>query len=588
MKASPIQFRREFVLVGGITLLALLPLFFLWRKSVISQQLPAFEGGTSTLVPVVRRMQLGKNSSISMRAALSPDGRWLARMEVDASKLNVEPSPGSSPDANELVIRSTANGKEVFRALGAGEFVGWMPSSVSFVSQSENIVNVFDPAVRKPGAPPPTQAWTQRTVPLPANTDPRFGASGETNDFDLQTGAIVFSPDFRFVVKGFWGQGPITWYVVDLMTGKAFPPVRAGRWINFDPKVGGYSNNISIAVAGANAAMGPLPLVAVLQTLEPSPESATPTPRPAPTLTPQPTPTYSAVQSQFKAKEDKEQAAIQALVESVLGVDGAEPKVTDETEVARITAEVKQRNKALDAERARVFPQTVMTPTPPPTVSPWSMTAPFQVETFDLNTKKHLWTSPLRSEVFPPQMKFSPDGSALVIWGTTAWRLQNGDRRVDGVGVEFHGARTGKMAGKSALYEGDFGIPDQNSVGFYSDTSAIVNGTPRSVAVLVDSYQGIKMPNGKFEPYQQGTVFRFFNAVNGHETGYLKADMTKLTANMEGFSTLSISQGGLFWMWGDSDIYIAKRQDLGQEHNGPLPSLTPDASIVRSTHVFGR
>ena len=158
MKAPPISFRREFAFVGGITLLALVPVFFLWRKSVVGQthQLPGLTA--SGLTPVVARMTPGKTS----QAIISPDGRWLARMEVPAQ--GTPSPPNTSVRADELVIRSTHNGQEIFRATAVGWFVGWIPGSVAFVAIQGDSINVFAPTVRTPNGTSPKQPWTQKTI----------------------------------------------------------------------------------------------------------------------------------------------------------------------------------------------------------------------------------------------------------------------------------------------------------------------------------------------------------------------------------------------------------------------------------------
>lgn len=522
-------------------------------------------------------MTLGPNSSLPTAATLSPDGRWIARMELTASELGVTVAPNAlTPIADELVIRASVNGKEVFRALAAGQFVGWIPSSSAFISQNGNDISVFSPSVRKPGAPPPVEPWTATPLSFSEDTggvSSSMGANGSTV-LELQTGAIAFSPDFRFAVKGSWAKGEVWWEVADLTTGKIAPPVKAGRWLDYNPRIGGFSSDIEFCVAPASLASGAKPVVALVQASVVRPR-VIPTPTPIPTLAPTPTP--SPAQTQFLKKAAREEAEIQTLVESVLGVDGEEPTVSDESEIARIEVEVKRRNRVLATERKRLFPQKNLV-TAPPTQSPVrTQGKPFQIECFDLNAGKRLWISSLKTEIFEPETAFSPDGSALVAWGTSVTKNGQGYVRGDNSGFEIRAAKTGQLRARHHLLNEDFGIPNAGNIAFYSDLGTMGTATALSILVVKDSSTvPAQSPDKKNNWPQRATVLRFFDAAKAREIGHSVVDSKwESNAFISRIDNVTCNQTGDLWLFGGGDYALATRGELGQEFLKPMPTPTP-------------
>ena len=201
MKPFKPEARREIALISIISALALAPILFLGLKSVFG---PRPVAPSSSINPTIARLSRGTDGYLSSESVLSPDGRWIACMEVSASEIAAHRPPGSlTPTANELVIRSASNNREVFRAFAVGQFVGWIPQSIGFVTQNGFDINVFSPATRKPGTPVPTEPWSARLVSLPQGSDSTYsttGAGGATT-LTLENSAIAFSPDFRFAVK---------------------------------------------------------------------------------------------------------------------------------------------------------------------------------------------------------------------------------------------------------------------------------------------------------------------------------------------------------------------------------------------------
>ncbi|RYX83671.1 hypothetical protein EON83_13785 [bacterium] len=575
MKTPYVQLRREFSLIAGVTLLALVPLFFLWRRGK-NPPIQATSGTTATpLVPIAPRLAVGPNSFIESGAQISPDGRWFARMETAPLGANPTPPPNSSLK-NELVIRSAITGKEAFRDFTAGSFVGWIPGTNSFVARAGDDINVFAPTVRKPNVPLPKQPWTATTI--------SFAPAVPTDEFTNydDASAVAFSPDYHYAVKSSWDKGPIEWEVADLTTGKVSAPVRAGRWKRLQPN--SSSNDIRIAVAPANITNGPLPIVCVLQSSEPLYSTPIPTPIPTATSVPKATPTDSPTQAQFKVREAQESAEIQTLIDKVLGIDGADPEVSDPDEVARITSEVNRRNKALELERQQLFPAApTPIPTSPPNISSWDFSERFQLESFDLNTRKRLWISPLRGSVSAPEMQFSPDGSGLIAWETAVLNKRYGSGIVDRTGLEFRAAHTGKILKKTQVYEGV--TFSSGSTGFYEGATPSVKGVAPSIFVLKDSYSRVDKTNGMIS---QDTVFRLFNVSNAREIGYLKVNPKRLPPEQQNFYALSMSQTGNMWLWGDSDLFILPRRELVEEVSTPLPTPTPAPTAVIRNHVSGQ
>lgn len=566
MKPPKTQLRREFAFVAGVTLLALAPLAYLWRKSVLAQRKNA---GIGVVFPTYPQVQ---NAYAFGEATISPDGRFFARMESAASQMGGTLSRNSlSPVANQIVIHSTQNGQEIFRATSSGEFMSWTPSS-NFVARNGDDLNVFSLSQGSSGSSTPS--WKRRKLtfsPDPGGMSTSFGANGATQ-LSLQTGAIDLSPDGRFAVKGSWGKGTIVWQVADLKTNTVMAPVQAGRWLNYDPKVSAFSNNISITVAPAHLASGTRPVVAVLQTTRIR-RLSLPTPTSTPFPTPRPTPTFSPAQLQFNTKEAQEEAKIQKLVDSVLGVDGSDPEVTDEAEVKRIEAEVKRRNHALAAQRQKFFPSP--TPSPQIRAAQWALTEPFQVETFDLSTGKRLWSASLKANVFSPHIQFSPDGSTLVA-SRTAAKSRRMDM-LDGTGLEFRSARTGQLIGKADLFEERFGTPDHNRQVFYNPSSS---GRKNPSAVLAIKDVSTETSHGKSNNFGRRTVFRLFDASTAREIAYLKLDPLQ-SSDQQDFQNFSTSQDGKQWLWGTRAVQVLSRDELGQEVPGPLPTPTPYPIRVR-------
>ena len=596
MKSLSSKSRRDLLFVTGATLLALVPLGYLWRKSTLSPRVQFAAAPTKpTLKPFLPRLATGENSSISSDATLSPDGRFIARMEPPISEIWVEGATPKSPAlADELVIRSSTSGKELFREKPLGSFVGWLATPGVFAIENGDDLEIFSPATRKPGAPRPIQFWTSKTISFSEDEGgiseswsvggPRTEAS-----LTLQAGVIRISPDGRFAVKASWGGGDIWWQVADLRTGTMAPLVKAGRYLPYDPKVGGFKEGLTISIAPVSLARGALPLVCVSQTTDFVSRTA-PTPVPTPTPRPIPTPTSSPAQAEFSVRAAREEAEIQALVESVLGVDGADPVVTDEAEVARVEAAVKKRNRALEAERERMFPALKQArlnaqKPPAPHVATLADGKRFQIECFDLNRARRVWTTSVYGDIFAPQSQFSPDGSAFVVWGTAVIEKEGRGASLADSGLQFLDPQTGRLRGAAQLWDEDFELLSDDNINFHGGAGINSSGVPTSILVIKDSLEtgGQKTADGTLTPWREVPALRFFDMSVARETGHLKLDSKIFDPNfLNEIETVAPDGSGQVWLLGRRDYWLLSRAQLGREFASPLPKPTPQATPTQS------
>lgn len=573
--------RREIALIAAVSALALAPLLFLGLKSAFGPRAVTIVNAIPTPAPLLAALKSGSNGYFNSKAWLSPDGRWIARMEyASVPTAGATPAPRSQ-SIDELVIRSAVGGREVFRDSLSGRFVGWIPRSSSFIAQDGFDLSIFSPTPRKPGAPPPAALWSATVLSFPTDGDPvadQYGSPGLSKN--LERSPINISPDGRYAVKSSWSKGDIYWRVADLSTGKIAAPIKAGRWLSYDPNVGGAANGISASIAPANSSRaGALPLVAVLQEdIIAALAQATPTPRPTPIPTATPTP--SPAQTEFLTRSQAYENETQVLVEKVLGIDGAPPEVSDEAEIARIEAEVKRRTRTIDAERERLFPAPSPTPAPPRKIPKVEDAKPFRIECFDLNTGKKLWSQPVYAFPFQPQAQFSPDGASLVAWNTTRLindRNRNPNPSLDDTGIDFFDPISGKKRAAFRLYEEDFSIPNPEQAIFTGQIAP--NGSLRSFVAFPDSHMVREtVPDARslgrtVRQFRKVPTLRFFDTTLAREAGHIDIDTTRL-GNIE-LKNFTASDAGDLWLFGRSDFTMAPRSQLGSEFASPLPKPTP-------------
>lgn len=560
MKHFKSQARREIALISIVSVLALAPLLFLGFKSVFG---PRPAKSFRPLKPSIARLSRDTDGYLSSESVLSPDGRWIASMEVSASEVAAQRSPKSlSPNPNELVIRSASNGHEVFRALAVGQFVGWIPQSIGFVAQNGFDINVFSPATRKPGTPVPAEPWSATLVSLPQGSDSTYsttGAGGATT-LTLENSAIAFSPDFRFAVKASWNGGDVHWIVADLTTGKISAPIKAGRWLNYKPEER-ESRNISIRVAPANLASGAWPRVALVQTTRPDSYYKLP----HPTATPLPTPVLSPEQARFMKDEarngPREAAALKDL-------DKKMRSSADIKEARRWMAEIDHRLYAYASKQRRLFPQGLYRQTTFPKLED---AKPFQIECFDLKTRKKLWTVPVRNVSDEPKAEFSPDGAALVVWNT-ANIVKGGDDYLSlkNTGIDFFATSTGKKRAHFRLFEETFWPANPHETLFYREATA--NGPVHSIFMTRDKRRTEKdiIP-----------VLRFFDTTTASEIGHLDMDVTRYDINFKhSLTDFSTDDNGLLWIFGGNGYEFLPRSRLGREFSTPLPQPTPTPTMA--------
>lgn len=552
--ASPA--RREIALILVISLLALAPLLFLGFKSVFG---PRPTPTTAMVKPVLNAMTRGKGGSLTSNAFLSPDGRWIARMELSPSKIGVPDPPGAiTAQANDLVIRSARSGQEAFRAFVAGGFVSWVPQSLNFVAQTGLDITLFSPATRKPGASPPLEPWVATPLSFPGNHhNGGFSSRSGSASVGFITGAVAFSPDGRFAVQAAWGNGEVEWQVADLTTGKIAAPVKIGRWLGFDPQGKGRSGHVSISVAPASLASRALPVVAFLQEVV-NPQ-AVPTPRP----------TWTPAQHRFTERYQREMEEDFRRMEKMM----ADPR--GRRNFALTWRERFARRRILEAERSRLFPLSPQEQRRrnQPRLSDAKL---FQVECFDIGKRQKIWSAPLRSRTFAPHHKFSPDGAALVVWNTTRLTGDKYNRRpyLKDSGIELFAAATGKHRARFRLYEKDFSSPELDQAVFYRQ--AMTTGSFHSILTLLDSRNIALKASRSGARTRTVPILRFFDTSTAREVGYLDIDAPRLDREFQNrIAHFSTDDNGFSWLFGEGDSVLFSRSQLGRESFAPLPHPTP-------------
>ncbi len=557
MRSSSLA-RREITRVLFVSVLAMSPLIFLGFKSVFG---PRVAPAVATLPPTIARLALKNNNYLSSKATLSPDGRWIARMEIAPSELAATLSPQAlSPTADEIVIRAARGGQEVFRTTIAGQFKDWIPDTNNFIAQDGFDISIFAPSTRKPGAPLPADPWVATPLAFPTDGDPAgqtIGSYGSITTLDRSP--ITLSSDGRYAVKSSWSRGDIYWSVADLTTGKIAPRVKAGRWLDYDPQVGGSSSDITVAIAPANS-QGALPLVAVLQ----KGIRTTPIPTPSPTHTP--------AQRRFLKEEVEEN------IKMMNGVTNGAPQPSNYKFLRSL--EDFERLRQLQTLKGRLFPLTpeqIRRSTHPQL----SDSQAFQIECFDLNKGKRLWTRWVHCFPFTPQIQFSPDGAALIAWSTTRI-VPSGSSdsfELDDTGIDFFDPRTGKRRAGFRLYEEDFSIPNHDQAFFHQETTQ--NGQIHSILTFRDSRQlREKVPSRRFpkqlvEESRRIPVLRFFDTTLAREVGHLDVETRRFDRNFSSdIKHFSTDDPGNFWLFGSGDYQLLSRSQLGREFISPLPMPT--------------
>ena len=570
--------RRELIFVTLVSALALVPLGLIWRKSLVSRP-PVVQSKVADWTPVITGDATGGTTD---SAALSPNVKFIARMELSPSEVGITPAPNAlSTIADELVIRSAGNGKELFRSATSGQFVSWIAGTSAFIALSGNDVTLFTPATRAPGAAAPTQPWSETPISFGdggGGISQESGANGSTIQF-LQGGMVAFSPGGRYAVKAAWSrQGDdIIWQAADLMKSKISPIIKAGHDFG-ETDSNKVPANFRICVAPATLATGAWPLVVLVQSNKPN---AAATPTPLPTTRPAPTPTFTPQQNAFVDKEAREIAEIQVLVDSVLGVDGADAAVTDEAEVAHIEAEVKRRNQQLRKERALLFPRPRPMPTSTTESESRTQGQPFGIECFDLSQHSRLWSAQveMKSDSFAPESAFSPDGRALVVWGLAQINGTGKSAYTNDTGLEIRDPLSGAVRARPRLmgFGKYFNMPNQSQIQFY-ETPGAGSAPPTSMMVLEDAFAPEeKSLNGKPAFLIQDVALRFFDMASARETGHLrvKSELAKVGDSLVD-SQFRCSQSGLWWLVGGGDFAVLRRSELGQETLSPFPTPMPD------------
>lgn len=519
------QGRRDWIWVGGATVLALLPLLVLWRKSVVSASPNAMSGAAlGGLSPVLPPVPAGQpNSYFDITTKLSPDGRFLARMENP----NGQP-PATNASPSDVVIRTTG-GNEVFRASASQTDLRWVGSSLVALQSQNDFATIFSPASSGSGSgAAPAYNQMQRSVP-----------SGQGDAFS-GANRLVLAPDGSLMAQARKNNGALRWSVVDMVSGATVAnDVEAGTMSDND-----FSSDMAFGVAPLatkwpSGIVGP---VVVVSRCLPRPiPSPTPTPKPVPT------PTISPAQTEFLKRERQEEARLQPLIDSVLGENGEEPKETDPDRVAQIEAQVKARQHVLSVERKRLFP---IKPTPTPTpVTLQGQTRVCRVECFDLGGGRSLWQTAVRVGMGgTPHPLFSPDGTRLVLPGVARLRQDGGSPSVWDSGMEVFAPATGRILASWTFGTTNLLWGDSPPVYFLS--------SPPRLTVLDTS---------------RTTVLRFFDLASLQETSYasLRSGMPSQISPDASGSQWVAHQGG--------NTFLLALSTLGQEHPGPLPTPAPSA-----------
>jgi len=517
--------RRDVLWLLGVTLLALLPLWLIWRKSapapvpVVPLSGAASLGLTPVLSPVPTGTPGASGSSYQVPAQLSPSGRYLARMEnANGKEMEYPPS--------DLVAR-TRNGREVFCTPAPDQTFFWFGNSLVTLDQSVGVATAYNLS-----APPTGRA------PILSASQFTFGVRPGGSDSHL-----FLSQDGSLLTLVNWEGGLLMWSVLDMVSGKTLADrVGAG-----DVLENGSFFNLSFAVAPLatkwpKGVVGPVVVVSQVMP-EPTP-MLTAAPRPTPPPTPSP------AQQAFEKREKEEDAKIQTLMRSIQGVDGNDPKETDPARIAQITAEIKRRDRALDDERARL----------PATPTPLSLATSGQagrVQCFDLGKGRLLWQRATRSQTRPARVLFSPDGSRLLLAGVARMVPNGSAMSVWDSGVDVLDPATGRP-----LAHWTFGTSSNLSSFSWKESPSVYflsgAGSSSSVAVRDESFL-----NGA------SGALRFFDQSTLRETSYIP-----LSRDVP-CEKLSPDAGGNGWLAQQSgDVYLLSRGQLGRETFGPLPLPT--------------
>jgi len=519
--------RRDVVWLLGVTLLALLPLWLIWRKSAPAPAPVASVIGAASLglTPVLSPIPAGTPGSFyQVPAKLSPDGIYLARNEDPPGK-----ATGVSP--TDLVIR-TRNGREVFRTSGDDQTFSWFGTSLITLDRNSNVATIYAPSTAGRG---PAYTQTQRNF-LSLRSGPSLGSNN----------TLVLSPDGALFGLANCETPVVRWAVVDMATAKLV--------VN-DAHIGNVLKDtfgdpsFALAPRSTKWPKGVVGPVAVLSQVVP-----TPTPPPTPFPSPTPTPILSPAQQEFLERKKIEDAQIQTLVDSVNGVDGADPKETDPARIAQITAEVKRRNGALDTQRARLFP-VAPTPTPTP-ISLANSARTARVQCFDLGSGRLLWQTAVRCQSQAAIPMFSPDGSRLLLVGVTRLAPFGDAMSLQDSGIDVLALTTGCPLASWTFGTTDLTIGNEPPIYFFSSPPS------SSLAVHDDDSESNLSP-----------TLRFFDLSTLRETSYLpmnpKGPMDCLSPDATGRSWIALQ---------NSETYLLSRAQLGKETSGPLPSPTPTPS----------
>jgi hypothetical protein len=409
--------KRGVVAVCAMTLLALLPLWFLVR----SRQ-PATQNAGA--IHADSPWRISDNSTYEARIALSPSGNFLAGI---CPRIAATPAPnGAVPAApgtlgSDLVIWRVSDRAEVARLpldYESGGSIQWAGNE-AFIAAVGRYAHVYN--------------WRSGAAANAPVARVLNGPAGAT-DLDVDSTWLNLDSDIKLQALTDGGMQAFR-----ISTGNPVPV----RWRWRDD---GADSAPPWRLALQPASPGGALRAAIVQ-LEPTPIPP-PTPIPLPTATPRPTPTPTV---EHKALLDKEQRLLDEVTEIVNRLMGDDAPTGEEAQ------QLEERAKAINAEiketQARLLPldpsrQPVPTPAPPP-LKIWAT-----VTVWDLKSGKALWkkrifsgSNPGYCNIYPA---WSPDGKVLVLLGT-AQLSRPTNIGLENTGMAFLNGANGKRLGSSNI-----------------------------------------------------------------------------------------------------------------------------------------